>query len=49
MAALITLNAGMRYIEALMKDGNRGDHLSVAWLKPGDSTPAIIHGTYLSP
>ncbi|MBL9131506.1 MAG: DUF1929 domain-containing protein, partial [Verrucomicrobiaceae bacterium] len=49
-SALITLNAGTAYyIEALMKEGNGGDHLSVAWLKPGDSTPTVINGTYLSP
>ena len=32
-----------------MKDGNGSDHLPVAWLKPGDSTPTVINGTYLSP
>ncbi len=49
-SALITLNAGTKYyIEALMKDGASDDHLSVAWLKPGDTLPAVINGTYLSP
>ncbi|WP_395745181.1 Ig-like domain-containing protein [Prosthecobacter sp.] len=49
-SALITLQAGKRYyIEALMKDGNGDDHLSVGWMKPGDTAVSIIAGTYLSP
>jgi len=38
-----TLNAGTRYyIEALMKEGQIGDNLAVAWQKPGD--PAVVNG-----
>lgn len=49
-SALITLNAGTRYyIEAVMKENNGGDHLSVGWQKPGDAALAVIAGTYLSP
>ncbi|OYW76560.1 MAG: hypothetical protein B7Z37_08170 [Verrucomicrobia bacterium 12-59-8] len=50
ISALITLQADRRYyIEALMKDGTGGDHLSVGWLKPGDTEVSVIAGTYLSP
>ncbi len=49
-SAVVTLQAGKRYyIEALVKDGTGNDHLSVGWLKPGDTTVAVIAGTYLSP
>ncbi|MEQ1750377.1 MAG: LamG-like jellyroll fold domain-containing protein, partial [Prosthecobacter sp.] len=49
-SALITLTAGTKYyIEALMKENAGGDHLSVAWRKPGDVAPVEIGGTYLSP
>lgn len=49
-SAQITLQAGRRYyIEALVKDGTGGDHLSVGWKKPGDAAVSIIAGTYLSP
>ncbi len=49
-SAQITLQAGKRYyIEALMKDGTGDDHLSVGWMKPGDTAVAVIAGTYLSP
>ncbi len=49
-SALVTLNAGTRYyIEALMKEGNGDDHLSVGWQKPGDAAVSVIEGTYLSP
>ncbi|MCB1275758.1 Ig-like domain-containing protein [Prosthecobacter sp.] len=49
-SVLITLQAGTPYyIEALMKEGNGDDHLSVGWQKPGDSTVSVIGGTYLSP
>src|SRR6185503_10778348 len=49
----IALVAGQRYyIEALMKEGAGGDHLAVAWQKPGDPIPANssspIPGLYLS-
>lgn len=48
----ILLAAGQRYyVEALMVDGSGGDHLAVAWQKPGDPVPANfsqpIPGTYL--
>lgn len=49
-SALITLQAGKRYyIEALMKEGGGGDHLSVGWTPPGSSTIAVIPGQNLSP
>lgn len=49
-SALVTLQAGTRcYIEALMKEGGGGDHLTVAWRKPGDTVTTTIAGTYLSP
>ncbi len=49
-SAVFTLQAGKRYyIEALGKDGNGDDHLSVGWMKPGDTAVSIIGGTYLSP
>ena len=49
-SALITLQAGRRYyIEALVKDGTGDDHLSVGWMKPGDTAVSVIAGTYLSP
>ena len=49
-SAVVTLQAGKRYyIEALVKDGTGDDHLSVGWLKPGDTTVAVVAGTYLSP
>lgn len=40
------------YVEALLKEGQFGDHLSVAWQIPGDPTPANgadpIPGPYLA-
>ena len=49
-SAAITLNAGTRYyIEAIMKEGNGGDHLAVGWQKPGDTSTTVIAGTYLTP
>ncbi len=37
----IELRAGrLYYVEALMKEGGGGDHLGVAWQKPGDPVPA---------
>ena len=36
------------YIEALHKEGNLGDHISVAWEKP-DGEFEVIPGQYLSP
>lgn len=51
-SAAVTLTAGQRYyIEALMINGGGGDHLSIAWKKPGDAVPADgsspIPGAYL--
>lgn len=37
----VPLTAGQRYyLEALMKEGNGGDNLAVAWQKPGEVEPA---------
>jgi hypothetical protein len=48
-SASLRLEAGRRYyIEALMKEGNGGDHLSVAWQRPGQTSLEIIAGAYLS-
>ncbi|HEU4470414.1 MAG TPA: PA14 domain-containing protein [Flavisolibacter sp.] len=49
-SAPVTLEAGRRYyIEALQKEGNGGDHLSVAWELPGGQKEAPIPGSRLSP
>jgi len=49
-SAAITLRAGQRYfIEALQKEGSGGDHLSVAWQRPGDTTWSVIPGDALAP
>ncbi|MRI00429.1 T9SS type A sorting domain-containing protein [Kriegella sp. EG-1] len=50
----IQLQAGQSYyIEALMKEGDGGDHLSVGWRKPSDgsggSPTQVVPGAYLSP
>ncbi|WKN42865.1 PA14 domain-containing protein [Tunicatimonas pelagia] len=37
------------YIEALHKEAEGGDHVSVAWLLPGQIEPSVIPGDYLSP
>ena len=40
------------YVEALQKEGRRGDNLAVGWAKPGESTSApseVIPGSVLSP
>ncbi len=40
-SALITLTAGQRYyFEALHREGSGGDHLSIGWLKPGQTGTA---------
>jgi hypothetical protein len=40
-SAAIPLVAGQQYyLEALMKEGEGGDNLDVAWQKPGDADPA---------
>lgn len=50
-SVVIELTAGVAYyIEALHKEGNGGDHISVAWTGPGlGSTPVVIQGGFLSP
>jgi len=49
-SAPVYLEAGKKYyIEALHKEGNGGDHLSVAWLMPGGAMEAPIPGNRLSP
>jgi hypothetical protein len=49
----ITLTQGQQYyVEALQKEGGRGDNLAVGWVKPGESTSApseVIPGSVLSP
>ncbi|MBC7915418.1 MAG: T9SS type A sorting domain-containing protein [Pyrinomonadaceae bacterium] len=46
----IYLQAGSRYyVEALHKEGNYGDHLSVAWILPDGQLEAPISGSRLSP
>ncbi|HET9744218.1 MAG TPA: PQQ-dependent sugar dehydrogenase [Chitinophagaceae bacterium] len=51
-SAVISLTAGQKYyVEALMKEGNGADNLSIGWAKPGQSTSSpgeVIPGTYLS-
>ena len=49
-SAVITLQAGQRYyIEALQKEGSGGDHLAVAWQRPGETTWSVIPGEALIP
>ncbi|HVF81366.1 MAG TPA: PA14 domain-containing protein [Flavisolibacter sp.] len=49
-SASIYLEGGKKYyIEALQKEGNGGDHLSVAWQLPDGTMEAPIQGTRLSP
>ncbi|WP_207494035.1 PA14 domain-containing protein [Aridibaculum aurantiacum] len=49
-SALIRLEAGTKYyIEAIHKEGNGGDHLSVAWQLPNGVFEAPIAGSRLSP
>ena len=49
----ISLTAGqLYYVEALQKEGDGGDNLSVGWAKPGQATSApseVIPGSVLSP
>lgn len=52
VSSTVNLVAGQRYyIQALQKEGGGGDHLSIAWRKPGDAVPANgsapISGVYL--
>ena len=50
---IISLTKGVRYyVEVLHKEASGGDHVSVAWAKPGDQTNApseIVPGSVLSP
>ncbi len=49
-SALIYLEAGTRYyIEALHKEGNGGNHFSVAWQLPNGQIETPISGSHLSP
>jgi len=49
-SAPVTLAAGPRYyIEAVMKEGTGGDHLSVAWATSPTGTPVVISGAALTP
>ena len=49
-SAVITLQANTKYyLEALQKEGNREDHLSVGWVTPGSSSITVIPGSVLSP
>lgn len=46
----VYLQSGTKYyIEALQKEGDGGDHLSVAWQLPDGTTEAPIAGSRLSP
>lgn len=48
-SATISLVAGEKYyIEALMKEGNGGDNLAVAWSGPGIDGPTVIDGEFLT-
>jgi hypothetical protein len=50
---IISLTKGFRYyVEVLHKEASGGDHVSVAWAKPGEQTNApseIVPGSVLSP
>ena len=48
-SAPVTLESGRYYIEALMKEGEGGDGLAVAWQGPAVPTRVVIAGTYLKP
>ncbi|MBU0660890.1 prepilin-type N-terminal cleavage/methylation domain-containing protein [Patescibacteria group bacterium] len=46
----ITLQAGQRYyIEGIFQEGYGGDHMSVAWTRPGEVDIEVISGEYLYP
>ena len=47
-SALIHLEAGRYYIEALWKDATGGDNCSVAWQGPGMQQRTLISGSYLA-
>ena len=49
-SARVTLNANQRYyIEALLKEGTGGDHVSVGWQLPDGSLQRPIAGAHLIP
>ena len=49
-SAPITLQAGQRYyIEALMKEGAKADHVSVGWQQPDGTMERPIAGSHLIP
>jgi len=49
-SATVYLQAGQKYyVEALQKEGNGGDHVSVAWQLPDGMMEAPIPGSRLSP
>ncbi len=44
-SVLVTLTAGQEYsFEAWMKEGGGGDHLSIGWIRPGQTTIEVIPG-----
>ena len=50
MSAFKSLVSGQRYyIEVLHKEGGGGDHVSVGWMMPGDTTTNLIQDIYLEP
>jgi len=52
-SARVLLQKGTQYyIEALVKEGEGGDHLSIGWSRPGQSTASpseVVPGRYLIP
>lgn len=44
-SAWITLQAGQEYhFEAVMKEGGGGDHLSIGWVRPGQTAVEVVPG-----
>lgn len=44
-SVLVTLEEGQQYwFEASMKEGGGGDHLSIGWIRPGQSTIEVVPG-----
>jgi YVTN family beta-propeller protein len=49
-SATINLSGGERYyFEILQKEGGGGDHINLAWQRPGDTERSVIDSSYLSP
>lgn len=45
----ITLTAGQYYyFEFLHKEGSGGDHMTIRWTRPGNSTLTVVDGAYLA-